>query len=151
MTILHLEDWWRKLYDAIQYWAASAQVTKESIWSDVQVFCASSLWEKVRYAQDLPAHYIDFPGEYEINWYLIECRVSEELLSYQITSPDQTVFAIVPNEAAFDVWTFTDSSTIYCLTQQVADEAVKQEVWWECVVLSKVSAWQQWENLESSE
>ena len=107
--------------------------------SNAKIICSPTLGERVRYAQDLPVHYIDFPGEYEINDYLVQCWVSDEKLSYQIKMPNQQSFGIASNEWAFDVATFDTATTLYCATQSVADEAVKQEITAECVLISAES------------
>ena len=137
MSILEHTEWWYRLYDTIDYGVAIDELGEWwGIASDAKIICASHIGDRVRYAQKLPTNYIDFPWEYEINWYIVECRVSQDTLSYQIKMPTWIVFGIVANQASFDVATFDASTTLYCTTQEVADEAAKQEIEAEIIVLS---------------
>lgn len=86
---------------------------------DAYICLAYEQWPSMRYG-DVQAHLIDYPGEYDVQWYGIECRSAAHRLHYVVAVQGKRIAlvqdpAVVMEEDSerIDIWYCTSPD---CLT-----------------------------------
>ena len=91
-------------------------------------------WEEMRYwGNDL--HFVDFPGEYDIDWVLVRSWEAWWKLWYVIRE-ENTFLALFCNKAVIDLAVFDNETHFFVTSQEIADELEKMEVAWTITDLS---------------
>jgi hypothetical protein len=121
---------WRIIGNIFYFWPSQEW---EEV-SNVSIYLAYHQWPAMRYGDSSVAN-IDFPWEYDVQGYGIECRRAWWLLHYVLTVHGKRIAlvqdpAVVAEEDSgrVDVW--------YCTTQECMKAIEAMELEGECVVLS---------------
>ena len=90
-------------------------------------------WSAMRYDETLLS-FVDFPGEYDIQWHSIVCYDAWGYLHYQIVT-DDNIIVIIQDSALLEKETLGDIDTWFCTTTKTKEAIERDELEWTIIVM----------------